>query len=69
MKLFDFNDPFFRPFWLRLLVVTVATAWGVLEFVNGETFWGMLFLGIAAVAFWGLFVTFDPREPRDGTKG
>lgn len=68
MKLFDFNDPFFKPFWLRLAVVVVAGAWGAFEFLNGETLWGTVFVGIACIAFWGLFVTFEPREKEEAKK-
>lgn len=69
MKLFDFNDPFFEPLWLRLTVVILAGGWSLFEFAAGETVWGMLFVGIAGIAFWGLFVTFEPRKPDDKTKG
>lgn len=63
MKLFDFNDPFFKPLWLRIVIVAVAGAWGVFEFVSGAPFWGTLFVGVAALAFYGFFIAFDPREP------
>tara|TARA_Y100000815_G_scaffold272098_1_gene300195 strand:- start:21994 stop:22209 length:216 start_codon:yes stop_codon:yes gene_type:complete len=63
LKLFDFNDPFFKPLWIRIAVVAVAVLWGVFEFINGATFWGVLFVALAAVAFHGLFITFAPREP------
>ena len=65
MKLFDFNDPFFKPLWLRVAIVLVAGAWGTFEFMAGATFWGTLFVGIAVVAFHGLFIAFNPREPEN----
>lgn len=68
MKLFDFNDPFFRPLWLRIAIVLVAGGWGVFEFVSGSPFWGTLFVGAAALAFHGLFIAFDPHEPESGKK-
>lgn len=63
MNLFDFNHPFFKPLWIRIAVVSVAALWGIFEFTNGATFWGVLFVALAAVAFHGLFITFAPREP------
>ena len=65
MKLFDFNDPFFRPLWIRILLVAVAGGWGVLEFATGSPFWGIIFCAIAAVAFHGLFIAFEPRAPKE----
>lgn len=65
MRLFDFNDPFFRPLWIRIAVVAVPALWGVFEFVSGAPFWGVLFLALAAAAFHGLFIAFDPREPEE----
>jgi hypothetical protein len=63
LNLFDFNHPFFRPLWLRIAVVAFAAGWGVFEFVGGAPFWGVVFCGVAALAFHGLFITFNPREP------
>lgn len=63
MRLFDFNDPFFKPLWLRVAIVLVCGGWGAFEFASGATFWGALFVAVAAVAFHGLFIAFDPREP------
>ncbi len=63
MKYFDFNNPFFKPLWLRIAVVAVSGLWGLFEFVSGAPVWGVLFCGVAVLAFHGLFVAFDPREP------
>jgi hypothetical protein len=62
LNLFDFNHPFFKPLWIRVLTVAVAAGWGVFEFVSGSPFWGVLFCGAAAMAAHGLFVTFKPRQ-------
>jgi hypothetical protein len=59
---FDLNDPFFRPLWIRVLIVAAAGGWGVFEFVSGQPFWGILFCAIGAYAFYGFFIAFDPRE-------
>jgi hypothetical protein len=68
MKFFDFNDPFFKPLWIRIAVVAVAGAWGVFEFVSGAPFWGVLFCGLAAAAFYGFFIVFNPRDPKPKTE-
>lgn len=62
-KLLDFNDPFYKPLWLRIVIVAVAAGWGVFEFMAGSPFWGVLFVGAGAFAFYGLFIAFNPREP------
>ena len=68
MKLFDFNDPFFKPLWIRILVVVVPALWSVFEFVSGAPFWGVLFVAIAAAAFHGLFIAFNPRDKKKDTE-
>lgn len=67
-SLFDFNDPFYKPLWLRVLIVGTSTAWGLFEFSAGETFWGTLFCVVGAYSFYGLFIAFDPRDPETGEK-
>jgi len=62
-KLLDFNDPFYKPLWLRIAIVALAAGWGVFEFSNGNNFWGVVFVGAAGFAFHGLFIAFNPREP------
>jgi hypothetical protein len=69
VKLFDFDHPFFKPLWVRVAVVAFAGGWGVFEFLSGSPFWGVLFLAIAAVAFHGLFIAFNPRDDVEKTEG
>ncbi len=63
LKFFDFNDPFFKPLWIRIAVVVAPALWAGVELMTGQTFWGVLFLAISALAFHGLFIAFNPREP------
>lgn len=65
MNLFDFNHPFFRPLWIRVLTVGLAAAWGIVEFLGDAPFWGVLFCGLAGLTFHGLFIRFDPRPSPD----
>lgn len=62
-KLLDFNDPFYKPLWLRIAVVAVAAGWGIFEYISGSPFWGVIFVGAAAFAFYGFFISFNPRAP------
>jgi hypothetical protein len=62
-KFFDFNHPFYRPLWIRVLIVVLTGGWGIFEFIGGSPFWGTIFCGTSALAFHNLFIAFDPREP------
>ena len=59
-KFLDTDHPFFRPLWIRVLIVAAAGLWGLFEFATGNPFWAILFLGLAAYAAWGFFVDFNP---------
>lgn len=70
MKGFDFNDPFFKPLWIRVAVVGLALGWALFEFLSGAPFWGILFAAMGLWAGYGLFIAFSPREPApDGKDG
>ena len=49
--------------WRRIATVGVTASWGIFEFLMGNHFWGTLFVGIGALSFYGLFITFNPRDP------
>jgi hypothetical protein len=68
-KAFDLNDPFFKPLWIRVVTVALATGWGIFEFTAGSPTWGTLFCGIGAYAFYGLFIAFDPHDPEKKDDG
>jgi len=59
--MFDLNHPFFRPLWLRVVVVVLCIGWALFEFATNSPFWGTLFGGLGVYAVWGLFITFNPR--------
>lgn len=65
-KLFDFNHPFFKPLWIRILVTGACLVWGLVEFMTGAPVWGALFCGLGVIAAYGLFVTFDPDQIDQG---
>ena len=62
MRGFDFNDPFFKPLWIRIAVVGFTLGWAAFEFAAGAPFWGILFGAAGAWAFYGLFIAFNPRD-------
>jgi hypothetical protein len=64
-KFLDTDHPFFRPLWVRVLIVAVCVLWAAFEFATGSPFWGVIFGALGAYAAWSFFVTFDPqREDR-----
>ncbi|MDO4232065.1 MAG: hypothetical protein Q4D19_08030 [Lautropia sp.] len=62
--MFDLDDAFYRPLWIRVLLVAVALGWGVFEFLSGSPFFAIIFGGIGLYAGWRFFVTFSP--PQEG---
>jgi hypothetical protein len=52
----DPHDPFFAKAWVRWATVLVPLAMGALEFWNASPGWGVLFIAMAAFAFWQLFI-------------
>lgn len=62
MKIFDTDDAFFKPLWIRIAIVAVSAGWATFEWTQGETFWAMLFGAVAAYAVWSFFIAFRPRD-------
>jgi hypothetical protein len=59
-KFLDTDHPFFRPLWIRILVVAICLGWAAFEFATASAFWGVLFLALGVYAAWGFFFDFDP---------
>lgn len=55
MSFFDLQIPFFIPVWRRIVLIFVCIGWAFLEFYKGEPFWGIMFMGLGALAAWQLF--------------
>ena len=60
--MFDFDDPWYRPLWRRVLVCAAALGWGVFELVSGSPGWAIPFLAAGAFATYHLLVAFDPGD-------
>ncbi len=57
---FDLQNPFYRPLWLRLLIVICCLGWAVVELMQGAVFWAILFGAIGIYAAQQFFIAFDP---------
>lgn len=60
--MFDFDNPWFRPLWRRVVVCALALGWGVFELLTASPGWAMLFLAMGAYATYRLFVVFEPKD-------
>ncbi|KQR69181.1 hypothetical protein ASG25_16310 [Rhizobium sp. Leaf384] len=60
-KFIDPDHPFYRPLWRRLLIVGSCALWTAVEFWNGATTWGMIFLAVTAYTSATLIVFFKPK--------
>lgn len=62
-RLFDLDHPFFRPLWIRVLIVLACLGWAAFEMATGNPFWAILFGAMGLYAAYGFFVAFNPRPP------
>jgi hypothetical protein len=75
-KFLDTDHPWFRPLWVRILVVAACLLWAALEFglyrrlglPGGSPFWGVLFLALGVYAGYRFFIDFNPPPPGGDTK-
>lgn len=66
-KFLDPAHPFFRPVWVRVVVVGLALGWGVVELIFGSPGWAMLFAAVGLYALW-VFVTDKGGAPPGDSK-
>ncbi|CAN7322114.1 hypothetical protein IB277_12630 [Ensifer sp. ENS07] len=62
LKFIDPDHPFYRPLWIRLLIVGFCGVWTVVEFLGEQAMWGMIFLAVTAYASAALLVFYKPSE-------
>lgn len=60
--MFNLDDPFYRPLWLRIAIVALCLGWGLFELVMGSPGFAILFLALGAFAGYRFFVTFNPDK-------
>ncbi len=56
MKGFDFDHPFFKPLWVRIVVFGICFGWGLFEFTTGNALWGVLFCAMGLWAGHSFFI-------------
>lgn len=63
--MFDLQVPFFKPLWLRIVVVVVALGWAVFELMSGSIGFAMIFAAMGLFAAWQFFAVWNPKEESD----
>ncbi|OJF94375.1 hypothetical protein [Pararhizobium antarcticum] len=61
IKLIDPDHPFYRPLWIRLLIIALCGFWTAVEFRNNENTWGMIFLAVTTYTACTLLIFFKPK--------
>lgn len=60
--MFDLNHPFFKPLWIRVVIVALCLGWALFEVAGGAPLWAIMFGAIGLYSAYRFFVTFDPRD-------
>lgn len=60
--MFDLNHSFFRPLWLRVLIVAIAFGWSLVELNTDSPGWAIMFGAVSIYAAWSFFINFKPLE-------
>lgn len=61
MQIIDPKHPFYRPLWVRLLVVAICAVWFVVELVFGSPFFMVIMGALTVYTLLVLIIRF-PRE-------
>ncbi len=62
MQIIDPKHPFYRPLWVRLLVVAVCAIWFLMELFIGSPFFMVVMGALTIYSAWVLVIRF----PKDG---
>lgn len=60
--MFDLNHSFFRPLWLRVLIVAIALGWSLVELTTDSPGWAIMFGAVGIYAARSFFINFKPLE-------
>lgn len=67
--MFNLQDPFFRPLWLRAAIVAVCFGWAVVEGVTGASGFAVLFTAVGLYALHQFFIAWtNPPKDDDGAR-
>ncbi|WP_226782994.1 DUF4175 domain-containing protein [Oceaniglobus trochenteri] len=58
--MFNFDHPFYRPLWRRIVIVGVCFGWALFELWQGAPFWAVIFAGLGALCAYHFFLV--PRN-------
>jgi hypothetical protein len=63
------DHPFYKPLWVRVLIVVVVAGWLVFEIRQGaESMWVMIAVAFLAYSIYMFFITWPKDGPKDGPK-
>lgn len=62
IKFIDPDHPFYRPLWIRLLIIVFCALWTAVEFYGGQVMWGTIFMVVTAYAGASLLLFYRPKE-------
>lgn len=65
MKLIDPSHAFYRPLWVRILIVASLIAWFGLELMIGASFWLVIVGALAVYCTWMLILRFPEPKPAE----
>ena len=69
-NLFELRVPLFRPMWRRVVLVIALFGWGLMEYVNQNPLWAMVFFAVGVMASYQYFFAWkDPVEESDDGDG
>jgi hypothetical protein len=52
---FDPQHPWFKPLWVRILMIAICFGWALMEFTTKSTLWGIAFAAAGAYLVWQFF--------------
>ena len=61
MQLIDPDHPFYRPLWIRLVIVALCLGWAIVEASTKEPFWAIIVGALGIYAAYKLLLTFSPQ--------
>lgn len=61
-RLFNLYHPFLEPLWRRVLICMLSFVWAGIEFWNGTTGWGAMFVIAGAWCFYQFFFDWGPHQ-------
>lgn len=60
MQIIDPQHKFYRPLWVRILVVLVCASWFGVELYMGPSFWLVIMGALTVYTAWVLLIRFTP---------